>query len=384
MFIHHYLYRLKCIIRNKETMFWSFLFPIILATLFNLAFSNITSVESFNPINLGIVDNAEYQENTVFIKAIGSVSSPDQVTGGSELFNINLISREEADKLLNENKIEGYIYHNNGMKLVVKESGIYQTIIKSFLDDYKQTFSTIETISNNNPDALQHSLLASSYIRNNYLEEVVVSKSAPNLIVIYFYALIGMACLYGCYIGLEEVVDLQANLSPKGARVSVAPTHKLKTVIASISAAITVQLSNIFILLAYLILVLKVDFGSQLGYIAITCIIGSITGVTFGTSVASVLKLKEGIKIGILTGSTLVMAFFAGLMYDGIKHLIRTNIPILAYLNPVNLIADSLYALYYYDTYTRFFTDVSILSVFAVLFSVITYLALRRQKYASI
>lgn len=384
MFLHNYLYRLKCTIRHKDNMFWTLLFPIILATLFNLAFSNISSVENFSSINLGIVDNAEYQENTMFMKAVESVSASGENTENTDLFNIKYTSKEEADQLLNENKIKGYIYFNNGMKLMVKESGIYQTIIKSFLDDYKQTFSTIETIINKNPAAFKNNLIEDSLRSGNYLKEISVSKSSPDNIVSYFYALIGMACFFGCYLGLKEVINIQANLSDKGARVAVAPTHKLKIVSASILAAITIQLFNISLLLGYLVLILKVNFGSQLGYIALTCIIGSITGVVFGTSVGSIIKTGEGFKVGILTGATMVMSFLAGLMVGDIKYYISTNLPILPYLNPVNLITDSLYALYYYDTYTRFYTNTILLIIFAGLFSAATYLSLRRRQYASL
>gem|GEM_PF-6913057 len=35
-----FIYRLKILIKNKELMFWVILFPILLVTLFNMAFSN--------------------------------------------------------------------------------------------------------------------------------------------------------------------------------------------------------------------------------------------------------------------------------------------------------------------------------------------------------
>lgn len=43
MFLFNYRYRLKCILRDRQLMFWTLLFPILLATLFNLALSNITA-----------------------------------------------------------------------------------------------------------------------------------------------------------------------------------------------------------------------------------------------------------------------------------------------------------------------------------------------------
>ena len=383
MFFHNYKYRLKCILRDKQVVFWTLLFPLLLATLFKMAFSNISSSENFSRIKVGIVNNDEYKSNTSFINAINSVSGNDKASGKRNLFDVKYVTYKEANKLLEENKIEGYIYFDKEIKLSVKKSGLNQTIIKSFLDDYKQTESTLLTVINKNPNAINE-LIKNSSIRNDYLKEVPVSKANPDTTVIFFYALIALACLYGSFSGLNEVTFIQANLSPQGARVSMVPVHKLKLFSASVLAAFTVQLAEIFILIAYLSLGLKINFGSQLLYIFLTCIVGSITGVTFGTFIASIIKSGEGLKIAVLISSTMLMSFLSGMMYDKMKYIVNTKAPILSYLNPANLITDSLYSLYYYSSHDQFFTDIGILCIFPVAFLLITYFVLRRQKYASL
>jgi ABC-type multidrug transport system, permease component len=349
-----------------------------------MAFSNLSSAENFSKIKVGIINNEEYKMNTDFIKAVESVSSSDKSAGKSNLFDVTYTTKEEADKLLENNKIEGYIYFDKEIKLVVKQSGINQTIIKSFLDDFKQTTSTVVTIISQNPGAVQNGLLNSISDRTEYIKEVAAGKSAPDTTVNYFYSLIAMACLYGSFCGLKEVTNLQANLSAQGARLNMAPAHKLKLSLSSVFAAATVQLANIFLLLGYLSLILKVNFGSQFGYIALTCVVGTITGVTFGTCIASIINKGEGIKVAILIGVSMIMSFLSGLMFDKMKYIVNTKAPILGYLNPANLITDSFYTLYYYNTHTRFFTNIALLCVFSVVFSLITYLAVRRQKYASL
>lgn len=382
MFFHNYLYRLKCNIRDKQTLFWTLLFPILLATLFYMAFSNLSSLETFSEIKIGIVDNEEYKNNTDFVKAIEAVSTSN--VGDGNLFDISYIPLEEADRLLDENKVEGYIYLDDEIKLVVKETGINQTIIKSFLDEYKQTSSTLLTIISRNPTISINRLLSDITNRGDYLKAVAIGKTDPNNIVIYFYALLAMTCIYGSFWGLKEVATLQANQSWQGARISMVPIHKMKLFMASMLAAATIQLGIVFVFLGYLTLILKVSFGNQIGYIILTCIVGIITGVSFGACIASVIKKGEGIKIGILIVFTNLTAFLAGMMYDKIKYIISTNFPILAYLNPLNLIADSFYSLYYYNTYTRFNVNIALLCGFAGFFSIITYLVLRRQKYGSL
>lgn len=384
MFWHNYRYRLKCSIRDKQMLFWTFLFPILLATLFNMAFANLSSAEQFSKINIAIVDNAEYKKNTDFQTALRAVSSSEQSTGKNNLFDVKYTSQEEADKLLEKNQIKGYIHFDQGIKLVVNNSGIDQTIIKAFIDEFQQTSSTISTLISYDPTVLQKGLLGEVSERKDYLKNVASGKSAPDTTVNYFYTVIAMACLYGSFWGLKEVVAIQANLSSQGARMNMAPTHKLKLFIGSMLAVSTVLLVEIFTLLAYLTFILNVNFGSQIGYIILTCIVGILTGVTFGAFIASVVKAGEGIKMGVLIGLSMTMSFLSGMMFDKMKYIVSTKVPILGYLNPANLITDSFYSLYYYDTHTQFFTDILILCGFIIFFCIMTYLVLRRQRYASL
>jgi len=207
---------------------------------------------------------------------------------------------------------------------------------------------------------------------------------SPNNTVIYFYTIIAMACFYGGFLGMKEVNAIQADQSPQAARVNVAPTRKLRTFLPSIVAASLVQLASILLLLAFLVFVVKVGFGSQIGYILLLCLSGCIMGVSFGTMIGALVKGGEGVKIGILIGTSMTLSFFAGMMYVQVKYIITSAVPAMAYLNPLNVITDGFYSLYYYQTHARYFTNLTVLWAFTILFSTITILRLRRLKYASI
>ncbi len=382
MFWHIYKYRLKCLTRSRQMMFWTLLFPIILGTLFYMAFSNLSSVEAFSHIKIAVVDNEEFQKDTNFREALQSASDPDN--GDGSLFDVTYTSKEEGESLLMGGNIEGIIYFNNGIKLILKESGLNQTIIKEFIDHYKQTLSTVSAIINRNPEAMQKGLIESSTSHKDFLKEASAGSSAPDTTVNYFYTLIAMACLYGSFFGLNEVTVNQANLSAQAARANMSPVHKLRVFIYSMTAAATIQLVNIGILLLYLTVILHINFGTQITYILLTCIAGTVTGVTFGAFIGSIVKGGEGIKIGILIAGSMTMSFLSGMMYDKMKYIVNTKVPVLGYLNPANLITDCFYSLYYYDTYTVFFTDILFLILLTAFFSLLTYLQIRRQKYASL
>ena len=235
-----------------------------------------------------------------------------------------------------------------------------------------------------NPKAINEDIMKNLLKDTNYLKEVAISKQSPDPSVNYFYTLIGMACLYGSFLGIKEISAIQANQSSQGARVCVSPTHKLKIFASSMLATTTVELFDIGVLLLFINIVLGVNFSSNLGYVILTCLVGTITGVTMGTFIGIIVKKNEGVKVGILIGSTMTMSFLAGMMYDKMKYIVANKLPILAYINPVNLIADSFYSLYFYDTPTKFFINIGILCILSVIFSSITYFVLRGQKYASL
>lgn len=378
MFAHIFLYRLRCLLRDKETIFWTMLFPILLGIFFNLAFRNINSSEVFKAINIAVVNDANYQRDTNFQTALKEASQ-----GEDRLFNLQVTTLDEADRLLKSNDIAGYILVDNHLKLVVTNSGLNQSIIKSFLDNYQQTISSVNTILSKDPARYQQ-VLSSIGDRRSYVLEVAGTTAEPDNVVNYFYTLIAMACFYGGFLGMREVTDIQADISPRAARVNVAPVHKLKAFIYSWLASLLIHLVEMLILLLFLRFVLQVGFGPKTGYVLLTTLVGSITGLAFGAFVSALVKKSEGIKVAILIGGTMVGCFLAGMMYQNMKYIIARNLPILSYLNPVNLVTDAFYSLYYYDTYTRYTLNIVLLCIFAVIFCAGTYLIVRGRKYASL
>ena len=72
------------------------------------------------------------------------------------------------------------------------------------------------------------------------------------------------------------------------------------------------------------------------------------------------------------------------MMFLDMKYIVAQRLPILSYLNPVNLLTDAFYSLYYYDTLTRYLLNIGILGIFIVIFCAGTYFIIRRRQYASL
>jgi len=284
MFTHIFRTRLKCLLRDKETVFWSMLFPLILAIFFNVAFSSLNEHEAFEPVRIAVVDDKAYQENHSFQDALKGVS-----TGEDRLFDLSETSLDEAKVLLENGSIEAYVISDTTPRLVTATTGLGPSIAKIFLDSYVQLSSSVTSIMSQDP-AAHEKLLESLSSRTAYTREVSPGGGSPNSILNYYYSLIAMACFYGAFFGNREIMDIQANLSPLAARVSVSPVHKLRSFIYSLMASLLIHGVEMLILILFLSKVIGVDFGNDTAFVVFTALAGSFTGVTFGAFVSSLVQ----------------------------------------------------------------------------------------------
>ena len=393
MFLHNFKYSLKTLFRNRMLIFWTFAFPIILGTFFNMAFSDVIEKEKLEIIDIAIIDNEDYQNNKIFKTAFEGLSEENSE---DQMFNTKLVDEEKAKEMLDKEEIVGYLkMQENEPKLVFQKNGVSQTIFKYVVEEIIQRSSIVENISK---DEIQKQIEQGNYtvdaesIVKNIIEEtnntdVEFENTANqnlNYMMIEFYTLIAMTCLYGGVLGMVAINQTLPNMCSKGKRVAVAPTKKSAIVLSSLLAGYVAQLIGLAILFAYTILVLKVDYGEHTDLVVLLSMIGSLTGLSMGIAIGTLSKKSEATKSGLLIGITMIGCFFSGMMGVTLKYVIDKGMPIINMINPANMITDGFYSLYYYNTLDRFWFNVASLAIVCVVLISISFLSLRRQKYDSI
>ena len=378
MFYHIFRYRLKKLVKIREMIFWTLAFPIILSIFFNMAFQNLDSSEGFDPIDTAVVVNEDYRNSAYLEEIFADVS-----VGEDRLMNLQETTVEEAEKLLEDGMISGYITAGDMLELHVKNSGLSQNILRLFLDNLNQTFAVIEDVAATDPQKIEPLITAISDPRV-YTEEMEKETAPPNQMLNYFYSLIAMTCMYGAFFGADEVTEVQADISDLAARLNVAPVHKMKAFLASSLASYLVLMVNVSILLIFLRFALGIQFGDRLGLLIVTTFVATATGMSFGAFISALIKKGFNLKVALIVTVTMVGSFLSGMMFAQMKYIIHNNLPVLSYINPVSLITDSFYSLYYFETLDRWLTNIVILMVMTILFSSATYMVLRRRKYASL
>ena len=393
MFIHNFTYSFKTLFRSKALIFWTFAFPIILGTFFNMAFSNIENSEKLDIIDIAIIENEEFKNNEILKKSFEELS---EESNEERMFYTQYVTEDKAKELLENDEIIGYLkVEDNYPKIIVKESGINETIFKYVVEEITQTSQIVETTAGSE---IEKQILAGNMnldyekLYENIIEEVQnqevnlrnVSNNNLSYTMIEFYTLIAMACLYGGIFGMVAINQNLANMSSKGKRIAVAPISKLKLVFSSVLASYLVALIGLALLFVYTIFVLKVDYGTNLPLVILLGMTGSLAGLSMGVVVGIVFKTDENAKTGILIATTMVGCFLSGMMGVTMKYIVDKNVPILNKINPANMITDGFYSLYYYDTLDRFYFNLISLLVFSGIMITISYISLRRQKYDSI
>lgn len=379
MFFHIFKYRVKQLFHQKELILWTFAFPILLGTMFYCSFGNMLNNddEKFKAIPVALVSEANANSNLETVLDQLGEDNDDQ------MFEITKTDKNEAIKLLEDNKVDGIIYSTATPTITVSKEGINQSIIQAFIQQYIQKEYMIKDIAMNHPEKL--STVISQISKDiSFNKEISLTKTNMNPLSQYFYALIAMTCLYGSITGLNTVTNMQANLSALGARREVSPAHKLIVIFGDFCASVFVNYLSVLLLFFYLIVILKIDFGSKIAFILLSSLAGSVIGVANGTFLGSIGKWSARAKESVIMAYTMLCCFLSGLMVNSMKDIVEHYCPIVNRLNPAALITDCLYSLNMYDTYNRFISDIAIMGIMALLLCFGSYLLLRRNRYASI
>lgn len=343
------IYYGKMRFRDTGLVFWVLIYPIVLAVFFYLAFSGITNVE-LQTINIGVE-----KENQIV-----------HILEDIEVLHIVEFNEEDASENLKLGVIDGYIKED--LSLVVAESGINQTIVKSILDQIKQTIVLGEPIEN-----LDFGV--------NYL---MGKTQSSNSLLVIFYSLIAMVSTYGVFTGIETAIVSQANLSGVGARINVTPIKKSTLLISYLLVGLLINLLSNVLLLLFLKFVLKLDLITNMLYSSAFIFAGNLFGISLGIFIGSSNKKSGGFKVMLSIAGTLFLAFLSGLMSPGIKVAIDKNIPILGKINPISVVSNSLYRINMLGNTKNLSQGFIILLIYSLILMSISYLFLRRSQYDSI
>ena len=365
MWLHSFKNTFRYLLRQRAMLFWALIFPIVLGIFFKLAFGNITEMDKFKTIDVAVNENLMKDENFKrFMKEMED----------EEYFHVT----EAKDKDVLDEKDAPKAYIESMDKIYTKKSGISETMVETIMNVYSQKFSMIARIMQKDPTTdLSKIVGVDDHIKD-------VSRKNMDMTNTFFYTLLGMTAIYGYMWGMFVIYQYEANLSTNAKRNAISPTKKSTMLSASLLVSWIINFVIILIFIIYLKYGLGVDFGGRALPLIVLSALASLSGVAFGVLLGVSNKASLDTKIGLGIAITMLMSFLAGMMVSDLKIIIAEKAPIINKLNPVAIVTDAVYSLYYYDSMARFNWDMINLALITLLFVVASLFFMRGKEYESL
>ena len=153
MFLNIVSKQLKIGVRDKAAIFWTLMFPVILGTLFYMAFGKIFESYVVEPIKTAVyfeTDNEEVKEHV--IEVLDNIRVNDKEVLAAT-YDEDL---ENAQKLLEDDKIGGIIKvaENGKFTVVVRSNGNQATMLDIITSTYNEQLDLIQKVSEEHPEKL--------------------------------------------------------------------------------------------------------------------------------------------------------------------------------------------------------------------------------------
>lgn len=263
---------------------------------------------------------------------------------------------------------------------------VNRAILESVVTSYLQSEALIEELATHDPVALSGPTTIENALGLSVsVREVSLTHAQPDSMVRFYYALLGMASIFAAQLAGESVWHLQPTSSAAGARRTVSSTSRMRLLIPTIGACWAVSTTFLAIAFGYICLTAHIDFSGREGLCLVgiaassllSCGIGALVGALPG-------RMGSDSRRGILTALTCLLSLFAGLYGEPTMELADTVahvFPAATWLNPVCLIRDLFYTVYYYDTLIPFSLRLAACAGIAAVLLAVSAACMRRSAH---
>ena len=263
---------------------------------------------------------------------------------------------------------------------------VNRAILESVATSYLQSEALIEELATHDPVALSDPTTIENALGLSVsVREVSLTHAQPDSMVRFYYALLGMASIFAAQLAGESVWHLQPTSSAAGARRAVSGTSRMRLLIPTIGACWAVSTTFLAIAFGYICLTAHIDFSGREGLCLVgiaassllSCGIGALVGALPG-------RMGSDSRRGILTALTCLLSLFAGLYGEPTMELADTVahvFPAATWLNPVCLIRDLFYTVYYYDTLVPFSLRLAACAGIAAVLLAVSAACMRRSAH---
>lgn len=434
----------RTLLLTPSAVVWTLIFPIVLATVFNFMFEPMRSTGSVEAVDVAVVaDNA--WEDSPFSQVVDTLSEADEPllavhpvateqdareliaegsvagayivdaagnegnaeqSGSDELDAVDAAGPADAAGAASDSgtaagssdvsTVTSSAGSTGAPRIILAPAGsgtgsdasydVNRAILESVATSYLQSEALIEELATHDPVALSDPTTIENALGLSVsVREVSLTHAQPDSMVRFYYALLGMASIFAAQLAGESVWHLQPTSSAAGARRTVSSTSRMRLLIPTIGACWAVSTTFLAIAFGYICLTAHIDFSGREGLCLVgiaaasllSCGIGALVGALPG-------RMGSDSRRGILMALTCLLSLFAGLYGEPTMELADTiaqALPAATWLNPVCLIRDLFYTVYYYDTLVPFSLRLAACAGIAAVLLAVSAACMRRSAH---
>lgn len=434
----------RTLLLTPSAVVWTLIFPIVLATVFNFMFEPMRSTGSVEAVDVAVVADDAW-EDSPFSQVVDTLSEADEPllavhpvateqeareliaegsvagayvvdaagnegnaeqSGSDELDAVDAAGPADAAGAASGSGTAAgssdvsastpSASDAGAPRIILAPAGsgtssdasyeVNRAILESVATSYLQSEALIEDLSTHDPVALSDPTTIENALGLSVsVREVSLTHAQPDSMVRFYYALLGMASIFAAQLAGESVWRLQPTSSAAGARRAVSGTSRMRLLIPTIGACWAVSTTFLVIAFGYICLTAHIDFSGREGLCLVgiaassllSCGIGALVGALPG-------RMGSDSRRGILTALTCLLSLFAGLYGEPTMELADTVahvFPAATWLNPVCLIRDLFYTVYYYDTLVPFSLRLAACAGIAVVLLAVSAACMRRSAH---
>lgn len=434
----------RTLLLTPSAVVWTLIFPIVLATVFNFMFEPMRSTGSVEAVDVAVVADDAW-EDSPFSQVVDTLSEADEPllavhpvateqeareliaegsvagayivdaagnegnaeqSGSDELDAVDAAGPADAAGAASGSgtaagssdvsTVTSSAGSTGAPRIILAPAGsgtgsdasydVNRAILESVATSYLQSEALIEELATHDPVALSDPTTIENALGLGVsVREVSLTHAQPDSMVRFYYALLGMASIFAAQLAGESVWHLQSTSSAAGARRTVSSTSRMRLLIPTIGACWAVSTTFLAIAFGYICLTAHIDFSGREGLCLVgiaaasllSCGIGALVGALPG-------RMGSDSRRGILMALTCLLSLFAGLYGEPTMELADTiaqALPAATWLNPVCLIRDLFYTVYYYDTLVPFSLRLAACAGIAAVLLAVSAACMRRSAH---
>lgn len=403
------------LVRSPQIMVWTAIFPIVLATIFSFMFGSFSNDGRVDAVPVAVVADDAWSASP-FADQVDELSK-----GNDALLETHEVpSLAKARELLDSGEVRGaYVVDGDAPRLILSDADASggrleretnRAILEAVATSYVQGTALTEELAargvvgsavaagsagatgaasaaserDRASAPADPADLAEAFSLRAGVRSVSLTHAAPDQTVRYYYALLGMAALFGSMLSTWAVTSALPTASALGARRFVAPVRHAAQMTGILLGSWTVSLACLFVAFAYMDAVVGIDFAGREALCAVGLAAASLLSIAIGALVGALPLRDDGVRSGINTAIACVGSLFAGLYGQpsvAIGDAVARAVPASSWVNPARLISDLFYSLYYYDSLAPFALRAAACAGVAALLLAVSATLLGRGSY---